>query len=274
QLSFVTEIAEKINTSEKFRDVHNLLKRISGYVDPRKLGHEFRGFLKDFTNLFESWCSGRLIDYMNSTLSQIPTSLAKSKERIIEGGVEEGAMPREAAEKLIDLIVSYYSQPVPIVMDDTRKSLCMDAQSIFGRYLESINTAERCLELTTQFVEKVEEQAETVYNRVLREYEASLLVTMKIKELLSGLAELAGLIPLPKALSEKRLEELLKIIVVDNLDVFMSIPLHICLSRYYNDVRYGKVQEDELKTLPDVIRLLRNIHEKTENIFSLIYHYA
>lgn len=269
-MKLIVDNAESVGTAEKFRDIHSWLKSATyNYMVPKNLGHTFSGFLKEFLpRLYKAYCSGRLVDYVNATLrTWLPRVRRMSKERIVAKFMEQGAT-REVAEKIYNLLIYVLSQPAPIAVgEDIRRKSCEKAKSDFGASLEKLGKEEEpCLEATTLFVEYVEKLAEKAYNQVVSEYRE--LLGQKIGEVLEavGLSNI-----LPKSILEEKIEDFLRNLVIGNIVIYMMLPLHFCLLKYYPATRYGEgtVPKEEFKTIPNTIKTLDHIHEITKTLTSL-----
>ena len=268
-MKFAVDVAENVSTAEKFRDVHIWLKRaVYNYLVPKKLGHDFSGFLKDFLpRLYKAYCSGRLIAYVNATLRSLFSRVKMSKEHIIVESMKQG-VAREVAEKLYNLIIHVLSQLAPTTIgEDIRRKFCEKAKLDFVSPLEKLSKEEKpCLQVTTLFVEYAEEVAERVYNEVISEYGEFL--SRKTREVLEAV-DLVDI--LSQRILEETVEGFLRSVTVDRFAVYMMLPLHFCLLKYYHATRYGEgtVPEEEFETIPHTIKTLSHIHGITKNLTSL-----
>ena len=123
-----------------------------------------------------------------------------------------------------------------------------------------------CLQATTLFVDYVVELAEEAYNQAISEYRE--VLDQKIGEVL----EVVGLSDIfLKNLLEERIENLLRNLIVGNIVIYMMLPLHFCLLKYYNATRYGggTVPKEEFENIPNAINTLGRIHEITRTLVLL-----
>lgn len=265
----VVDTAENIGTAEKFRDIHYQLKSaIYNYIVPRNLGHDFSRFLNRFLPwLHEAYCSERLVEYVNVTLKAWLQRVTINKERVIAKLMEQGTT-REMAEKVYSLLVYILSQPAPITIGgDIRRKSCDKARLDFGTSLERLKREDRlCLQATTLFIDYVMKLAEEAYNQTILEYRE--VLDQKIREVLEPLG-LSNIFP--ENFKNFLIKDLLRSLIVGNIVIVMTLPLHFCLFKYYNATRYGEgtVPKEEFENIPNAINTLRHIHRITTTLISL-----
>ncbi|MEL9908249.1 MAG: hypothetical protein QXJ03_02950 [Desulfurococcus sp.] len=268
-MKIVVDTAENIGTAGEFRDIHHRLKSaIYNYIVPRNLGHDFSRFLNRFLPwLYKAYCSERLVEYVNATLKAWLQRVIINKERVIAKLMEQGTT-REIAEKVYSLLVYIFSQPAPITIGgDIRRKSCDKARLDFGTSLEGLKREDRpCLQATTLFIDYVMKLAEEAYNQAILEYREVLDQKIR-KEVLEplGLSDI-----FPKNFTNSLIKDLLKSLIVGNIVIVMTLPLHFCLFKYYNATRYGEgtVPKEEFENIPNVIDTLRHIHRITITLIS------
>ena len=266
-LKLLIDLAEKLKVREKYSHVHIFLKRhVNMYINPKGLGHEFRGFSEDFLpSLYNEFCIGELPSYIKDVFNALLSIIKSNEERVIKHLMDQG-LDSESAREVYNLVISLPSQ-LPI--HDIRQRLCnKSATEGFGKALREIKEGQRpCLKDTNYMVTYVKETVENAYNQVLKTHGE--LLKMKVGELME-VRRLNQL--LPREVLEMSIEQVLRNLVVGTVIFIAAIPFHICIARYYNVVRYekGKVPKEDIEEVPNAVKTLEQLHEIVRNMLGLM----
>jgi len=269
-MKFVVDLAERVDVANNFRDVHIRLKSlIYNYIVPKNLGHALSGFMEKFLPFFfEAYCSGRLLNYVNATLKSLTPLIKDSKEHLIKNLMLRGAT-KEVAEKAYGLLYQVFTQKPALITvnEDVKVKSCSEAEKNFGVFLRAPKEwREPCLKATTLLIEYVKNLAEEAYTQAISDYKE--LLNKSIGELLES-SKLSNI--LPKKILEEAVEDYLRITLIGNIIIIMAFPLHFCLFKYYDAVRYGEgaVPQEEFDAIPEAINTLEYVYEMIKTLLSL-----
>jgi len=83
---------------------------------------------------------------------------------------------------------------------------------------------------------------------------------------LSDLVNILDLFELSELI--KKLEKVLYEYIKGNIVIYMALPLHYCLCRYYEVSRYpeGEISDQEFEIIPQVLEVLRQLHEIIKDV--------
>jgi len=269
-LVFVYKIAEQAKAYEVYRSIHQLVKQaVRNYSIPKNLGHRFDAFLNKFMpKLYESVCGGEFADYYEySVKNGLIPYIKKKRKIIIEAFMEEG-LTREQSEKLLDIAIEYMMQAPGILRSEkTRSSLCnSDNVKNFGYSLEELRKSkEPCLKAALQFYDFVSKTIKRYFREEMLKNKTMIEDLEKAKRALNQLAEYTEIGLFEKY--AKNIDSFLYNIVRGNMLVYMILPLHYCLVKYYEATRYPdkrvseEILEKEYNEIPNAIKTLEEVHD-------------
>lgn len=276
-LAFIYKVAERASAYERYRGMHQLVKQgVKDYSVPKKLGHRFNAFLNKFLpNLYESMCGGEFADYYEYSIRHglIP-HVEEHRNKIINILMDEG-LNREQAEKLLDIALEYLLQAPGTLRDsETREKICKSSGAKkFGHSLEELRRSkEPCLKATVQFYEIVLGAIEEYFEKEMMKNKAIVEDMEKAKKAFRRLAEYTNI-----SLFEKygeNIDEFLHTIIQENMVVYMILPMHFCLVKYYEASRYPDqeitedVLEKEYEVIPEAIKILEEVHGIVKELVS------
>lgn len=276
-LVFLYRIPERAGAYNVYRSMHQLVKHaVRNYSIPKNLGHRFDAFLNKFMpKLYESMCGGEFADYYEySVKNGLIPYIEKHRGAVIGILVEEG-LTREQAGKLVDVAIEYLKQaPGTLRSDKTRSSLCKnDNARKFGRSLEELRRSkEPCLKATLQFYEFVSETVERYFREEVMKNKTLIEDLEKARRALKQLAEYTEIDLFEKY--GENIDTFTYSVVRGNILVYMILPLHYCLVKYYEATRYPdkeipeEVLEKEYSEIPDAITVLEEVHSIVKELAS------
>ena len=258
-LQFIYRVAEEARAYERFRSMHQLVKEaITKFAIPKHLGHDFDKFLNKFLpKIYEGLYGGEFGSYVNYSIKKglIP-HLKEKRSKIINKLIKEG-LKQEQAESLYNFMVELLTYFPGILIDEsTRKNICKDINlKGFADIRKPLkDTKEPCLSDTIEFYNLVEKSLDELYKKIERENKENLA---NIAKVLSDLVNILDLFELRELI--KKLEKVLYEYIKGNIVIYMSLPLHYCLCRYYEVSRYpeGEIPDQEFEVIPQVLEVLR-----------------
>lgn len=229
-----------------------IVRAVREYSKPKSLGHDFTGFLdKYLPALYREFCYGKFRDYIVFLFRhRLVRELEENKGKLLSDLVKEG-LPMDEAQMLIDGFIRFSKSEVSKILGDVK---CIERISRPIIDTEKIKTP--CIGYSVRFYYLSKKLLKKAHDEAIRhcgdQIERVRRNIIEISQKSSWFKEY---------LNEEVFMNIINMIVPYSMYIFLILPLHFCLLKYYEVSRYpeGVIPEEDLENTKDAIPVLEEV---------------
>ena len=272
-LESTIDAAKKLGIADRHKEIHEFLGRgVMNYVQPARLRHDFKKFTDlVLPKLYEKFCtSDNLLAYFKDVYGGFAPSIEQNKGKFVTYLKRQG-FSEQQAEKVYELLSTLPAEVVSFLENNVKKPLCNPLSMDFKSIREQImKTPAPCLKDVNNLVKDLEKQIrqkfEEEFEKAWKEHYGAL--GARVEELAKVLKE-AGITTAAEDIEgalRNLKDSLLGVIIL-----FLALPLHWCLYRYYG-ARYGEIEvpAEDIEEIPSLIETIRHLHAVAKKLVSAL----